>query len=151
MSRTIQPREQRSAHYVEDPGFRLSEGPGQPAAERERAVMVRVWEQLRGAQLLPYGRSMTDRVPAAVQDRFQGLLDAGEINELPTTYEAAMRVLVTDQNSNRRLDVNLDALMRSGVVRQGVSRDAVRAALLSDPAGIDEDRTSRLDSSAMRS
>ncbi len=112
--------------------------------------MVRAWEQLRAAGLLSYGVELGDRLHPIAQARYQDLLDAGEINALPTTYEAAMRILVTDQNGDSQFDINIDSLMRARVVREGATREQVRAALLADPVPVGADRIERESSGVSR-
>lgn len=141
MSGPIRTRGERSVHFVQDDGYDFpAEGDRDTDVRRERAVMVRAWEQLRAANLLGYGVRLDDRLHPIAQARYQRLVDAGEIDALPATYEAAMRVLVTDQNDDGHFDLNLDALMRAHIVRPGATREQIRAALLADPAPVSEDR-----------
>lgn len=128
--------------------YRNSEGElRDDADERELAVLVRVFYNLQRAGLIDESEHLGDDLNYCQRAAMGTIMDEMGVDRgitgcsVPTTYEAALRVLVTDADDNGRFDVNIDALYRSRLtnlpqnscVNTGVIELALNAEL--NPSG----------------
>lgn len=91
----------------------------------ELGVLVRVFYNLQQAGLIGESEHLGDNLSICQKATMDAVIDEmGEDYDTPETYEAALRVLVTDANDDDRFDVNAELLNRSGLLNtSGVCMD----------------------------
>lgn len=89
------------------------------AATIEMAVMAMVFYNLQQAGHIPSSEHLGDDLNSCQKAQMAAIIkEMGKSFDTPETYEAALRVLVTDANGDGRFDINVDHLSRSGLVNQ---------------------------------
>lgn len=107
------------------------------AATIEMAVMAKIFYNLQQAGHIPSSEHLGDDLNACQQAQMKAIIkEMGKSYSTPDTYEAALRVLVTDANGDGRFDINVDHLSRSGLVNQNA---CVPGSFLAD--AIKKDKT----------
>ncbi len=124
--------------------YRNSEGEARDNAEEiELGVLVRVFYNLQQAGLIPESEHLGDDLNGCQRAAMGTIMDEMGVSRgitgcsVPTTYEAALRILVTDADDNGRFDIDIDALYRSRLtnlsqtscVDTGVIERAINAQL----------------------
>ena len=90
--------------------------------------MTKAFYNLQQAGLLPKDARMGSELTETQQSQLRKTLDSAphlKDFETPVTYEAAFRVLVTDVDGNRKLDIDADLVARSGLLSARVDGQAV--------------------------
>ncbi len=106
--------------------FRDEDGDLRDNAENiELGVLVRVFYNLQRAGLIAESEHLGDNLSICQKAMMDVVIDEMEQDyDTPETYEAALRVLVTDANDDDRFDINAELLNRSGLLNtSGVCMD----------------------------
>ena len=89
------------------------------AEEIELGVLVRIFYNLQMAELIPESKHLGDDLNSCQRAAMGTIMDEMGVSRgitgcsVPATYEAALRILVTDADDNGRFDIDIDALYRS--------------------------------------
>ena len=105
------------------------------AANIELAVMVRIFYNLQLAGLISDSEHLGDDLNYCQYLSMEKVIDEMDIDvDIPETYEAALRVLVTDSNGDGRFDINIDRLSRSGLLAGDtcISHSKIISAIIND-------------------
>lgn len=109
---------------------------GEVSSTIELSMMVRVFHNLERAGAVPSGTTLSAELSDAQQRQMRALMDSNprlRKLETPTSYEAALRVLVTDQDGNRKLDIDTEQLAASGLLDRAFEAAELEAILQRNP------------------
>ncbi len=112
-------REIELSNRVEfDYSYRDEDGDMREDAENiELSVLVRIFYNLQRNGLIAESEHLGDDLSYCQQQMMDEVIEEmGRDYSTPSTYEAALRVLVTDANDDGRFDINADLLNRSGLL-----------------------------------